>query len=311
MSRNEALRHALTNVVVAPVTPFDEHDLIDFKALRKHVGYLVDNGVTSLLAGANVSEFFSLTYEEWQAATDAIVEGANDRASVIAGISYHTETAIRMGNAAIASGAVGVMLHTPVHTHVTEAGLYAHVTALADALDVGVVLYKRGPRFSDAVLSDAVRHDNIVGVKYATNDLHRFAVAVEEGPTDITWVCGTAERWAPFFWLAGARGFTSGLANFAPRESLGLLEALRASDWDRAMQIRSQVTAFEAIRDGQQSGQNVPALKEAMNMLGLPGGAVRPPLSRLPASERGKIAAILHQWGYPVTDDTGSGTSTT
>jgi dihydrodipicolinate synthase/N-acetylneuraminate lyase len=90
LSHSEALRRALANVVVAPVTPFDEHAEVDLNRLRQHASHLVDNGVTSILGGAHVSEFFSLTCEEWQTSTEALVEGADGRASVIAAISYHT-----------------------------------------------------------------------------------------------------------------------------------------------------------------------------------------------------------------------------
>jgi len=112
----------------------------------------------------------------------------------------------------------------------------------------------------------------------------------------VAWLCGTAERWAPFFHLAGAVGCSSGLANFAPAESLALFAALEAGEWDHAMEIRARLLPFEELRQGRHTGNNVPAVKEAMQMLGLCEASVRDPLIELDPATAQQVRAIVSEW---------------
>ena len=97
----------------------------------------------------------------------------------------------------------------------------------------------------------------------------------------VVWICGTAERWAPFFFQAGAEGFSSGMGNFIPGKSLAMRDALKAKNYDRAMEIREIFVAFEELRARHQAANNVPAVKYAMDQATLYGGPVRPPISDL------------------------------
>ena len=87
-------------------------------------------------------------------------------------------------------------------------------------------------------------------MKYAVNDLQRFGDLTANTPTDvkITWVCGTAEGWAPFLFAAGATGFTSGLVNVAPHLSFKMFSALQSGDRKRTLQIWKDIKPFEDLR---------------------------------------------------------------
>ena len=125
----------------------------------------------------------------------------------------------------------------------------------------------------------------------------RFASLVDAFETgDLAWVCGLAEPWAPFFWVAGATGFTSGLANVDPRLSLEMLSCLRGGDYDGAMRVWRSVKPFEDLRARRNSANNVPVVKEALAQLGLCDQRVRPPLETLHAAERDEVASILAGW---------------
>jgi 4-hydroxy-tetrahydrodipicolinate synthase len=113
----------------------------------------------------------------------------------------------------------------------------------------------------------------------------------------VAWVCGTAEMWAPFFFAAGAQGFTSGLVNVAPEKSLAMLAALRREDRHSAMAVWNEVAPLEKLRASHLSGNNVAVIKEAMNLLGLPGGYVREPVGELNEADRQELVRILKSWG--------------
>src|SRR5581483_5080936 len=115
-------------------------------------------------------------------------------------------------------------------------------------LPVVPYLKARAPSVEDVVR--IVAEPWVVAVKYAVNELPAFAatVAAAEGRAEVVWVCGTAERWAPFFFAAGAEGFTSGLVNVTAAPSRALLEALRAGDRAAALAAWSAILPFEELR---------------------------------------------------------------
>jgi 4-hydroxy-tetrahydrodipicolinate synthase len=134
----------------------------------------------------------------------------------------------------------------------------------------------------------------VVGVKYAVPDplaLEQAVAAV--GGSGWVWSCGLAETWAPYFWLSGARGFTSGLATVAPAQSLELLHRLRGGDFAGAMQTWRRLRPFEDLRARQANALNVSVVKEALAQLGLCRPDVRPPISPLTPDEQAEVSKIL------------------
>lgn len=136
--------------------------------------------------------------------------------------------------------------------------------------------------------------ERIVAIKYAVNDLTQIGELADS--TDAVWVCGSAELWAPAFWTAGVRTFTSGLANVAPRLALDLHRALRAGDTSRVAQLWAALHPFEALRARSDSGFNVSVVKEAMSQIGRCGPQVRPPSSQLDEAQRREVSRILQLW---------------
>jgi 4-hydroxy-tetrahydrodipicolinate synthase len=295
----ERVRAALTGVGVTTVTPFAPNDLrLDLAALQENLAFLLSHGIRVLYPCGNTGEFHALTREEWREIVSETAKIAQGRAVVIACIGYAAETAIEMGRYAVERGAEGVMVMPPIHTYRSPQGLGLYYRRIVDTLDVPVVIYKRGEFPSDELLAELVRDDRVTGVKYAVNDPNRFAnVVARTRGTRAIWTCGTAERWAPFFALAGAQGFTSGIANFAPGLALDMMAALQTGDYPRAMQVRARVLPFEELRARHDDANNVAAVKAAMDCVGLRAGPPRPPLSPLSGDDRATMLGILSDWG--------------
>lgn len=292
------LPQRLATVVVTMVTPFDEEGGVDGEALAAHARFLVDRGISVLVPCGNTGEFSSLSVEEAEAVVRIVSEAVGDRAAVLAGVGWSTSLAVRLARHAEVVGAHGVMIHHPVHPYLHPEGVLDHYLRIMEAVDLPVVLYKRGPQVPDQMLARLSSQPQVAGVKYAVNDLDAFARLVGSAGEGTAWICGTAERWAPFFRLGGAVGFTSGLANFAPRLALGMHRALAEGDWEEAMRLRAELEPFERLRDGPTfSANNVPAVKEAMAMLGLGSWRVREPLRRLEGSDRARVRSLLGRWG--------------
>jgi 4-hydroxy-tetrahydrodipicolinate synthase len=192
------------------------------------------------------------------------------------------------------------MVHQPVHPYQSTEGWVAYHREVADAIpEHGVVLYVRSPLIGAAgfrLLAEAC--PNVVGVKYAVPDPIALADLVRVlGDDRLVWSCGLAESWAPYFWLSGARGFTSGLATVAPEQSLALLHALRAGDHARAMAIWGRLRPFEEMRARRANALNVSVVKEALAQLGLCRPDERPPITPLTGAERAEVGTILKGLG--------------
>jgi 4-hydroxy-tetrahydrodipicolinate synthase len=294
------LARRLKTVCATTITPFQgDTKQIDWNGLETHVNFLIERGINVIVACGNTGEFYALTLREAQAVTKRVVEVARGRATVIAGIGYSVDTAIELGQFAAGVGADAVLIHQPVHPYVTDRGVTAYLRNISEALDVPSVLYFKDPNTSDTVLMELAALPKLIGVKYAINDLPRFAKLVREAPREhpLTWICGTAEKWAPFFFHAGATGFTSGLVNVCPEKSLAMLRALRAGDWDTVWRVWLETLPFENLRAKYNSGNNVVVVKEAMAQIGLPAGVPREPVGPLDEQDKAEVRQILQRWG--------------
>jgi 4-hydroxy-tetrahydrodipicolinate synthase len=247
----------------------------------------------------NTGEFYALAPAELALPVRVAAEALSGEGAVIAGVGFDTATASAMGRSAIEAGADGVMIHQPVHPYRSATGWVAYHQVIASALaDAAVILYVKDAGVTAPMLRELVEAcPNVVGVKYAVPDVARFARLVDSlTALDVAWICGLAEPWAPFFWLAGATGFTSGLANVEPRFSLRMLGSLEARDYDGAMDVRRVVMPFEDLRARRESANNVSVVKEALAQLALCDRRVRPPLVVLDAAERQEVSDVLASW---------------
>ena len=287
---------AVHGVGVTPVTPFD-HDLssVDEAGLRANLEFLIESGVRLLYPCGNTGEFTSLGIDEWSRVVEIAVEVAGTECAVAPGVGHGLTTATEMLRRASALGAVGALVMPPQPVYLSDRGLAGYYSALSRATDLPLMVYRRGGYPSDGALAGLAADGAIAGVKYGDTDVSGFARGVAAAP-GVAWTCGIAERYAPFFAGAGAVGFTSGLANFAPRTALALHEAIAAGDTDRALELRARCVPFEEIRARHDSAYNVPAVKSAMDAVGLAGGRVRPPMIDLDPETVAEVAAMVRAW---------------
>ncbi len=297
----QALRDALSTVVAIPVTPFVRREQIiyaDFQAYAYLIDRMVSGGISVVTPNGNTSEFYSLTPQEMRQSVEATAAGAAGRALILAGVGFDGTTAIEMAHFAAANGAAAIMVHQPVHPYRSDAGWIAYHKAIADAVpQLGIVPYVRDATIGAAAIQGLVDCcPNFVGIKYAVGNPPLFAEIVQQvGKERLAWICGIAESWAPFYAVAGACGFTSGLVNVTTHLSLEMQESLTLGNYDNAMRIWQRIKPFEELRARRNNANNVSAVKEAMAQLGLCERTVRPPISELPDAERAEVGAILAQ----------------
>lgn len=299
----ETIRQQLRDVIAIPVTPFHPDGSADFDTYSRLLVRMVEGGVRVVTPNGNTSEFYSLTAAEQRRELEATTEAVGDRALIVAGVGYDAQTAAEAARHAAAHGAQAVMVHQPVHPYKSDAGWLAYHKAIADAVpDIGIVPYLRDASLNPSTLARlADQCENFIAIKYAVANPLQFASTVHAvGADRITWVCGLAESWAPFFWPGGASGFTSGLVNLTADHSLGMLAALDQGDTAQAMRHWAAVRAFEELRARHLNGNNVSVVKEAMAQIGLCHATVRPPITGVTEQEKAEVAQVLAQLGLVV-----------
>jgi 4-hydroxy-tetrahydrodipicolinate synthase len=287
----------LDTVVAVPPTPFLEDGALDEVGFERVLNRAVDGGLRAVTIAGNTGEFGALSAPEIGRLVEIAAATLAGRAALLVGIGGDLSTARLVASKAAAAGAFGVMVHEPAGPFRSVEGWIRYHAELASAVpDLAVVPYIRDAAIRAADLRALVAAaPNVVAVKYAVPDPVRFAEIVTSGPR-LLWICGLAERWAPFFWPAGATAFTSGLALVEPRLSLELLGHLRDHRPSAALAIWSLVAPFEALRARNNGEANVPAIKEALALRIGTGRTVRPPISELGSEGRREISRILAAW---------------
>lgn len=281
----ETIKERLRAVAFTIATPFDSESLdVQYDALTENVRALENAGASLYIPCGNTGEYDSLTHSERVSVVGTTVDATGDDSTVIGGAGGSTRTVTQLVDEYESVGADGVMIMTPTHTYLHERGVRRYYRTIADATDLPLVLYKRGPALDDEVIADLSHIENVVGVKYAVNDVDAFSKAVAAVDGDLVWLNGIAERFAPSFALEGAEGFTTGIGNFVPKPTLALMDALENEQWERAKSIREALRPYEDLReecgpDGRYTAaNNVPAVKYGMELAGLNGGVPRDPL---------------------------------
>jgi 4-hydroxy-tetrahydrodipicolinate synthase len=292
-----SLVERLATAVVIPVTPFAEDGSVDVGCYTKLVTRLLDGGVTAVTPNGNTGEFYTLTPRERQLVLETCTVAAAERAVVVAGVGLDVHTAEAEARAARDSGAQAIMIHQPVHPYLSPAGWVDYNVAVAAAVpELGVLPYLKSRAITGAHIAElADRAPNVIGLKYSVDDpVHFAAVRADAGGDRLLWIAGLAEPYAPAYWQAGARGFTSGLANVAPQVTLDLLAALRAADGVQEAWLR--LRRFEELRARAGAADNVAVVKEALHQRGLCRRDVRPPGHVLGPEAAAEVAAAIAGW---------------
>jgi 4-hydroxy-tetrahydrodipicolinate synthase len=287
----------LATTVVIPVTPFAEDGRVDQGCYTKLVTRLLDGGITAVTPNGNTGEFYTLTPGERQLVLETCASAAAERAVVLAGVGFDVQTAAADARAAREAGAQAIMIHQSVHPYLSPAGWVDYNAAVAAAVpELAVVPYLKNRAITGAHIAElADRAPNVIGLKYSVEDpVHFAAVRADAGGDRLLWIAGLAEPYAPAYWQAGARGFTSGLANVAPQVALDLLAALRAGDGVQEAWLR--VRRFEELRARGGAADNVAVVKEALHQRGLCRRDVRPPGHVLGPDAAAEVAAAIAGW---------------
>lgn len=271
--------------IPALVTPF-RGGKVDETAFAALVERQIAAGAHALTPCGTTGESATLSHEEHRRVVEVCVEVAAGRAPVIAGAgSNSTEEAIGLVAHAKKVGADAALTVCPYYNRPGQAGLIAHFSAIADAVDLPLVLYNVPGRtvvdLAPATLGELSRHRNIVAVKDATGDLGRVAWHRDLCGDDFCLLSGDDPSSVGFY-AQGGQGCISVTANVAPKRTAAMHQALIDGDFVEAKRINQTLQKLHRVLFIEAS----PApTKYAMAELGLISPEVRSPIIEVVSDE--------------------------
>jgi 4-hydroxy-tetrahydrodipicolinate synthase len=283
-------------VSVAIVTPF-MHGEVDYPALKKLVDWHAGQGSDGLVPVGTTGEAPTLSHDEHEKVIATVVEQAQGRLKVMAGTgSNSTREAIRLTKFAKQVGADGALMVGPYYNKPTQEGYYQHFKAVAEAVDLPIVLYNIPGRTGSNILPDTICRlgelRTIVGVKEATGSLDQ-ASQIACG-SNLTILSGDDSLTLPLLSIGG-RGVVSVVGNIVPRDMQALVRAFDKGDLQTAQQWHRKL--FPLCRDLLGVATNPIPVKTAMKLLGRDTGEFRLPMCALDAAGEDKIRKTLTEYG--------------
>ncbi|NCP40847.1 MAG: 4-hydroxy-tetrahydrodipicolinate synthase [Rhodoferax sp.] len=277
----------ITGSIVALVTPMLPDGSVDYPALRKLVDWHIEQGTDCIGVVGTTGESPTVSVQEHCEIIRVAVEQAAGRKPIMAGCGANcTAEAIELAKFAKKVGADCQLQVVPYYNKPTQEGQYLHFKAIAEAVDLPVILYNvPGRSVADMAHNTVLRLaqvPGIVGIKEATGDIGRAQWLIRETPQDFAVYSGD-DPTAVALMLCGGQGNISVTANVAPRLMHELCMAAIAGDVKRAMDLQFKLMPLH--KNLFVEANPIP-VKWAVARLGLSGGALRLPLTPLtPANE--------------------------
>jgi 4-hydroxy-tetrahydrodipicolinate synthase len=296
-------------MVTAMITPMTPDGTVDYDGAARLADYLV-TGMRNdgLVVNGTTGEAPTTTDAEKERLLRVVLEAVGSRAKVVAGVGTNvTAHTIELARTAERVGVDGLLVVTPYYNKPPQPALESHFTAVADATGLPMLIYDIPARTAAAVATPTLirlaAHPRIVGVKDAKDDPSATSHVLAE--TDFVYYCGTDMLNLP--WLSlGAVGFISVVGHVAGDRLHEMIDAFDEGDVRRARQLHYDLVP---VYDGIFRNQGAVMTKAALDLLGLPGGAVRGPLLAATDAERRQLAADLTAGGVKLPGMTQQGIS--
>ncbi len=232
--------------IPALITPFTEQGEVDETAFAAHVEWQIAEGSSGLVPVGTTGESPTLSHDEHKRVIELCVEAAGKRVPVIAGAgSNNTSEAIELALHAQEVGADALLVVTPYYNKPTQKGLFAHFSAVAEAVSLPIIIYNIPPRSVIDMMPETMgalvkAHKNIVGVKDATGKLDRVSEQRIHCGKDFVQLSGE-DGTALGFNAHGGVGCISVTANVAPRLCAEFQAAMAAGDYALALDYQDRL----------------------------------------------------------------------
>ena len=287
-----------TGCGTAMVTPFHGDGSLDEATLRKLIARQIEAGIDFLVPCGTTGESPTLTHAEHVRVVAITVEMAKGRVPVVAGAGgYNTAEVIAMARELAALGVDGILSVTPYYNKPTQEGLFQHYRAIAEAVDLPIILYsvqgRTGINIEPATVVRLAAIKNIVGIKEASGSIAQMAAILNSVPEDFVVLSGDDAITLPLIALGG-RGVISVVSNEIPAEMSEMVRlAMRGNMWG-AREIHRR---FHPLMEVNFVESNPGPVKTALAEMGLLEPVWRLPLVPPKRENRERIVGVLNSLG--------------
>ena len=291
------LRSKLSGVIAFPITPFKSDLSLDVQGLQENLAKLLAHPICAVVAAGGTGEMYSLTAAEHLEVIQTTVEATHGRVAVIAGVGFNQQLATETARTAVNAGADGILAFPPYYPNADDEGLLDYYRAIGDATRLGLFIYSRDwANFTPAMVERLTSIPNLIAWKDGQGDIRRYQAIINRVGDRLHWIGGAGDDMVPAYYSIGLRTYTSSIASVAPRLSLRLHELAANGCYDELTSLmKTSVIPLYAIR-ARRRGYEVSTMKALMDMAGLHGGPLRPPLVDVATAEKEELRSILERW---------------
>ncbi|HEQ71628.1 MAG TPA: 4-hydroxy-tetrahydrodipicolinate synthase [Spirochaetia bacterium] len=281
-------------VYTAIITPFTEEGKIDETSLRKLIDAQIAGGVAGVVPMGTTGESPTLNFQEHCQVITIVVDQVRGRVPVIAGTgSNATSEAIELTACAKEAGVTASLQVAPYYNKPTDDGFYKHFTAIADRVDLPMIVYnipgRTGRNIDNAVMLELAAHKRIVAVKEASGNLNQMMDLIRAKPADFDVLSGDDNLTLPLIAVGGS-GVVSVASNLVPDRMVAMVQLALNGKWDEARTAHySLLPLFKAIF----IETNPVPIKAALAMQGLCREIYRLPMCPMKKENRDALAAVL------------------
>lgn len=274
---------------VALVTPFHEDESVNYDALEALIEMQIEGQTDAIIVCGTTGEPSTMTEEERESVIRFVIEKVKKRVPVIAGTGCNnTGNTIKMSKKAEELGADGLLVVTPYYNKATQEGLFLHYKAIADEVNIPIIMYNVPSRTGCNILPEtAVRIarecKNVVAIKEAGGNISQVATLALMGKGILDIYSGNDDEVIPILSLGGI-GVISVLSNIAPKDTHDMVMEYLEGDREKALDI--QLRYLEVIHALFSEVNPIP-VKAALNLMGKNAGTLRLPLTEM--GEKSKV----------------------
>jgi 4-hydroxy-tetrahydrodipicolinate synthase len=286
----------LEGVITALVTPMTADGALDEKALRKLVDFQIEGGVSGLVPVGTTGESPTLDGDECKRVIHIVVEQVRGRVPVIAGAgSNSTSEAVHYAKDAKEAGANATLQVAPYYNKPTSQGFLGHFRAIADAVDLPLIVYnipgRTGKNIDNPTMLELAQHRNIMGVKEASGDIGQIMDLIAKKPADFIVLSGDDNLVFPVMALGG-HGVISVASNLVPQQMSRFVGAALKGDWNAARKMHYELLPlFKAIF----IETNPIPIKAALAMKGMITESYRLPMCAMAPKNREALQSALRE----------------
>lgn len=283
--------------MVALVTPFLDGK-IDEGALKNLIEFQIKNKTSAIVPCGTTGESATLSTAEHERVIELVIDIVNKRIPVIAGTgSNSTEEAIRLTKHAKSAGADASLQISPYYNRPTQKGLYLHFKAIADSVDIPIILYNIATRtgvniFPETIAKLAKDCPNIVGVKEASGSLDQMAQIKALCGSSFDLISGDDGLTLPVLSIGGT-GIISVVANIVPKDVADMVSAFEKGDIKKAQSLHYKLLPL--IKAMFIETNPIP-VKTAMGLMGLCQPNLRLPMCEMEEDNLAKLKKVLKQY---------------